>query len=213
MGFYGGYRGRSVGRILGYIERYCGLREAEFCTVYGDHVEYGGKTIAHYQFVGDSDVAEFTFFDKNHIKNYHVWKDFIDDPLEIYLCNLPYCLQELARYLRGALAGSSLLIDLISSKWLYIEKKEAERLYPKLIEAAQWLNENYYNCGIKRHDSRSKKAFVGNCYGTSSFPLDCPLEDAAEFLGLRIYGRGSGPKFNRPNTKQGDLIAWRLFLI
>lgn len=61
MGFYSQYRGRSCGRILAYLEKYCGLRVAEEATVHGDKVTWWGETIATYTWDENSDIATFVF--------------------------------------------------------------------------------------------------------------------------------------------------------
>lgn len=61
MGFYSKYRGRSVGRVLGALEAYCGLTHwVESCQIGDGKVTFAGKTVATYEWIG-ADIPRFTF--------------------------------------------------------------------------------------------------------------------------------------------------------
>ena len=55
------YRGRSIGRILHFLYHYCGFDIAEHAQIGESRVIYHGRTIANYEFIGDTDIVEFTF--------------------------------------------------------------------------------------------------------------------------------------------------------
>jgi len=87
VGFYSRYKGRGCGRILGYLEKYCGLHVAEEAIVYDNKVTYWGETIATYTWDGDSDVATFIFnpnlnksifYPKYWTRNQRIYKPYID---------------------------------------------------------------------------------------------------------------------------------------
>jgi hypothetical protein len=110
VGFYSGYKGRSCGKILGYLEKYCGLRVAEEATVYSDKVVWWGENIATYTWDGDSDVATFVFNEnlkysslmgsKYWVRNQRIYKpymerDRIDRSNPLNCGNYEYIIQEI----------------------------------------------------------------------------------------------------------------------
>ncbi len=62
-GWYSHYRGRSLGRVLAFVEQYCGLHVAEYVTVGEYKVSYyNSDTFASYEWDGCTDVPIFTFY-------------------------------------------------------------------------------------------------------------------------------------------------------
>lgn len=58
------YQGRCIGRVLHFLEHYCGLHGAEYARVGGDYVELHNARIATYgwcESFGEADVPAFTF--------------------------------------------------------------------------------------------------------------------------------------------------------
>lgn len=58
------YQGRCIGRVLHFLEHYCGLHVAEHARIGGDYVELHGARIATYgwcESFGEADVPAFTF--------------------------------------------------------------------------------------------------------------------------------------------------------
>lgn len=68
MGWYRGYRGKSVGRIFHFLYHYCGLSVAEHAEISNYSISYGGKEIATFKYsdkFGEKDVPEFEFLNEN----------------------------------------------------------------------------------------------------------------------------------------------------
>lgn len=61
-GWHRHHRGQSIGRILHFIEAYCGFDVMEHCTVGSDSVHYYGEKIATYEWLpGYEDIPVFEF--------------------------------------------------------------------------------------------------------------------------------------------------------
>lgn len=65
---YSGYKGQSIGRILYFLNKYCGLDVAEQAVLRDDMVTYYGKVIARFTWskeFGEADVPDFIFCGDN----------------------------------------------------------------------------------------------------------------------------------------------------
>lgn len=139
--FYDHYRGRCTGRILGYLE-IIDLRIAEQATIYGDRIEYFGKTIGTYYWFGDTDIAIINFSDKYHQVQYVKEAWLIDNRDLRY--NVSYTLQEMSRYIKYNLAGDELIKKLLLSWWYPATKEDIEEHYELMYVKCLWILQNYY---------------------------------------------------------------------
>lgn len=134
--FYTKYRGRSIGRILGYLERMTTLRIVEEAIVKNNSIEYYGEIIATYEWISDTDIALIKFKDPMYQRAYDIQIPYHD--WEIQFPNLNYIVQELARYQKYDLTPPHLQKRMIK-KWTFglLTDEQIEEVYPHLAEVAR----------------------------------------------------------------------------
>ena len=74
MSPYSNYRGKSIGRILHYLYKYCGLNVAETALIGDGKVTYHGELFATYEWshtYGGPDYPHFTFTDNQYNEAQH----------------------------------------------------------------------------------------------------------------------------------------------
>lgn len=79
MSWYRKYQGQSVGRVLHFLEHYCGLHVAEHATIGPDFVSMYGERIATYAFAGDVPVFYFVNDDSRNRRQVECLADAIAD--------------------------------------------------------------------------------------------------------------------------------------
>jgi hypothetical protein len=98
--WYSQYRGQSYGRILHYVNIYCGLRYAEEVAVYTDKITYHDNLLATFSWEGDTDRATFKFCyeDRFHPRfNYNAESKqlTLNKYIDEFVCNVEYIVGEI----------------------------------------------------------------------------------------------------------------------
>lgn len=132
--FYTHYRGRSVGRLIGLLECYCGLRWADD-ALYGDgKVTRHGKLFATYTWPQDeaSDLAEFKFPEDK--EGFFAWNQF---------ALRPFCSHEV----RIGPGNPTIAADVLTNGNFFYVIQEAAKLTPIFEAAVQALIEKHIHYG------------------------------------------------------------------
>lgn len=137
LGFYSHYRGRSVGRILGCLEHYCGLQVAEIATVGNGTVDCWGP-FAAYTWDGDSDTPTFVFLqDKHgeHAKAQEIMKPLLE---ERHTINVTYVMQEISKQ---KMTDDEQILALMQKHVITWDRATCERHLPhfKAMAAKYWI--------------------------------------------------------------------------
>jgi hypothetical protein len=117
-GFFSEYRGRSVGRLMGVLEVYCGgVSVVEELTFGTNTIFYRGDVFATYTWEGDTDVPVFTFVLKDewrramYEQNQEIFKPLLDE--EKY--NVTFVMQEISRLYIGPSVSDDEILDFMAS--------------------------------------------------------------------------------------------------
>jgi hypothetical protein len=114
--FYSHYRGRSCGRLIGALERYVGLRVADYATYGSGEVRWHGL-YATYVWDGDTDCPFFTFMqDKDSwiARKQEFLRPIMDDEQTLY-GNVEYTIQEIGM----VPSPTPEEVTALMKKWLY----------------------------------------------------------------------------------------------
>ncbi len=131
------YRGRSCGRILGYINRYYSLSVAEWACVGDGVVTHNNERIATYEWIGETDSATFQFYGtgaKQAERNQLIWSRYHDEDYEE---QISFIIQEMQRHIVYSLGGLYEIVRKYSYRWS--DERCREEL-PFLTEIAKKLN-------------------------------------------------------------------------